>query len=670
MTRLGRARAYLRDRYFTIDPRTAGLFRVVLGTLLVLDCLRHWADARLLYSIDGVFPNDKHLWQPSSSHLFSIFHAFSTPAEVHVLFALGLLCHFALLVGYRSKLAALLSFVFVTSMDSRITLVENGGYVVVNLATFYAFFLPIERRFSIDAWRASWRGEKERTAADLERHAAAVESTRPIVTAGIAVALFNFAMVYFFNVVNKTGHIWRKGDTVHYVLHIDRMVTGLGVFVRETMPHPVLVASDFLVLSVEAIIFMCIIWPFGRKVTRPVALVLVFGLHAMLGTMMRLGPFSWFMIGWSTLLVLPIHWSMLRARRERRTRGCELGIDESSPLAVALGRVVARLDAYDRVRFVAGPAGGLLALKKGEDDWDGDATAIASRVLEALPAGSFLKRPAAALLRAMRERERSITRFFGIDLDEVVAATPSPIASRLAIVPRFFREAFIVYFGACVVMQLWVENKAIPKQLPPPVRPDQKVQPHEQAALEWMKRILGPTVIPLKPDATPQFLQATITYPRMTQGWGMFAPNPIQEDGVLAIDAYTIDGRRIDPLTGRAPDLDLTDSKGEGLSQLRQDYGNRIRQDRNSRYREDLAVYLRRWHEETGRPEDELVAFDVYWVRDRCPPPGSIEPFGGEAVAIHTWRKQGYVRPEGMEAIPAPPKVRSAEAMGAAAQER
>ena len=30
--------------------------------------------------------------------------------------------------------------------------IENGGYVVVNLVTMYAMFLPIDRRFSVDAW--------------------------------------------------------------------------------------------------------------------------------------------------------------------------------------------------------------------------------------------------------------------------------------------------------------------------------------------------------------------------------------------------------------------------------------------------------------------------------------------------------------------------------------
>jgi hypothetical protein len=141
----------------------------------------------------------------------------------------------------------------------------------------------------------------------------------------------------------------------------------------------------------------------------------------------------------------------------------------------------------------------------------------------------------------------------------------------------------------------------------------------------------------------------------------MFAPNPITEDGVLAIDAYTVDGRRIDPFTGRAPDLDLTDSRGEALSQLRQDYGNRIRLDRNALYRDDLNDYLARWHQITGRAEDEIVAADVYWVRDKCPAPGSDVPTHGEAVPIATWRKPGYKRPSELPPIPPAPTVKSAE---------
>src|SRR5207237_1052680 len=45
---------------------------------------------------------------------------------------------------------------------------------------------------------------------------------------------------------------------------------------------------------------------------------------------------------------------------------------------------------------------------------------------------------------------------------------------------------------------------------------------------------------------------ATLIYPRL-QGWGMFAPNPITDDGSLTVDALTIDGRHTDPFPGAPP---------------------------------------------------------------------------------------------------------------------
>src|SRR5690606_32788144 len=91
----------------------------------------------------------------------------------------------------------------------------------------------------------------------------------------------------------------------------------------------------------------------------------------------------------------------------------------------------------------------------------------------------------------------------------------------------------------------------------------------------------------------PKPLRALVVYPRLFQGWGMFAPNPVREDGVLAIEAFTVDGRRLDPLRGKAPDLDLSDDRGSRLNQIHQDYGNRIRQARNRPHRQALDRFLR-----------------------------------------------------------------------------
>ena len=156
-------------------------------------------------------------------------------------------------------------------------------------------------------------------------------------------------------------------------------------------------------------------------------------------------------------------------------------------------------------------------------------------------------------------------------------------------------------------------------------------------------------------------MQATIGYPRLYQGWGMFAPNPITDDGTVVVDGRTVDGRRLDPFTGKEPELDLTRSDGLGLGQIQQDYFNRIRLDRNAVFRQGLSEYLRAWHLRTGRPEDELVSFDVYWVRDQCPRPGDRKPYDNETIPILTWRKPGYRPRAGAPPIPPEPKTQSAE---------
>ena len=66
------------------------------------------------------------------------------------------------------------------------------------------------------------------------------------------------------------------------------------------------------------------------------------------------------------------------------------------------------------------------------------------------------------------------------------------------------------------------------------------------------------------------------------------------------------------------------------------------------------------WHKETGHPEDELVAFDVYWVRDQCPKPGSNKAYKNETIPILTYRKPGYRPAPGLPPLPVEPKVESA----------
>lgn len=635
-------RHWIQEHYCKADPRTLGLFRIVLGGLLTGDSLRHWYEARVFYANSGVLTNHFLLFKPFSGHNFTLWNAFSTLPEVHVVFALATLCYFLYMIGYRTRLFAILSLLFVTSQDNRLVLVENGGYVVVNLLTAWAAFMPTGRRFSVDALLRSYREHKERTWSDLNDRFRPADRYEQHESAIYLLATVNIAIVYFFNVVNKSGHIWRTGLTVHYVLHLDRMVTGIAVFFREWMPLWLTRGLSWTVLAVEALICTWILSPAGRRYTRPLAMAFMHALHGAFGIMFRLGPFSWFMIGWSYLLPRPENWADLEAWYRRKARAATVVLDRTSPLAFAVGRLLARLDGLDLLTFEPSAeedeSPPLLAVRTGDGRvlLGGEAWRAAA---QALPGGRFFRVILGVLslgllgvfIRVLSSRRRGIARFFGLGLSAkgpVEEPVRSAVRERLASWRVTARETLIAYLAVCAFFQVMIENKCFPPQLKPKV---------------------------------PPYMAATVGYPRMFQGWGMFAANPITDDGSLSVDAVTIDGRHVDPFTGEAPDLDLLDARGLGLGQIRQDYFNRIRLDRNKVYRDGLKDYLMRWHKETGNPNDELVAFDVYWLRDQCPRPGEGKPYNHERLAILSWRKPGYRPPPGQPPIPPPPRIVSAE---------
>jgi hypothetical protein len=142
----------------------------------------------------------------------------------------------------------------------------------------------------------------------------------------------------------------------------------------------------------------------------------------------------------------------------------------------------------------------------------------------------------------------------------------------------------------------------------------------------------------------PEWIVATVNTFRLLEGWGMFAPEPPYEDGHVVVDGRTKDGRKLDPFTGEEPDFDPYTTTGWGHQQFWCDYNNRIRFDWHVPNRQHLREYLRRRHEYTGRPEDELVAFDVWWVQDKSPKPGEQR---GDPLPPEKLVSYGHVRDSG-----------------------
>jgi hypothetical protein len=620
-------RALLRDTYLTVDRRTLGMARIAIGFLLIMDLFRRTPDWLAMFSTAGVLPSPLFLARPQSDG-FSVFAAFNTPGELWFLWALGLIAFTCLLVGYRTRAAQIVSLVYVTSMNGRVLLIENGGYVVQNLLLLWTCFMPLGDRFSVDALLASFRRERERTADELNDRSRLLEPQRvsPHVTLAMAAVLLQLSAVYFFNVVHKTGPAWADGTAVHYVLHNDRMITPLLASTRDHLPLWLVQVLTRGTLAIEAGLVLLLLSPLARVWARRGVFFGMNALHLGFGTSFTLGPFAWSCCTFATLMVCREDWELLERVMRRPARARTVVYDPRSGAALFACRLLKRLDRFELLAFRAAPGGEA----RSGDGVDGQqsvfhtvaasgARASGARALAdvtaALPLGPAIAwlfvlpgvRHAIDGLAAAASRLR-----LGAWIGWRSAGDPSgPGPARSASAARAGGRALAVVREALVLVML---AAAI-----------------DQACVElWVAK---PLRLP-----QPTAMRLLSHKMRFLQGWFMFSPNPVMDDGTIVVDAMTVDGRHIDPFTLRAPDFDLASARSLRLNQIWGDYFNRIRLQGNSPYRDAMKDYLLRLPERTNHPSDALVSGDVYWIQDINPPLGRTTPTRFEKIKLFSFQ--------------------------------
>ena len=589
------------------------------------DLLRRWAVATDFYTNDGVLPNHFSLFRPLGRDVFSIYHAFSTRGEVDVAFALTLIVFLTFTVGYRTRLFHLLSLLCITSLNARNLLVENGGTVVMNLLCFWTAFMPLGRRVSVDALIASLRETPEQSAADLNQRSAAPSEQRQAFYSLVVFALMlQWSAIYFFNTVHKSGVGWRNGSAIHWFLYQDRIVTWFGILVREHAPYWLLQGLTYSTLVVEGILSFALLVPVHQVWLRRVVFVLALGLHGSIAAFSRLGPFSYAMTVFFIWRLSPEDWTWLAARYVAKTPRLTLIYDADCGVCFQICRVLKRLDGRRMLAFVGNdqvrdvPAGldaalldqTVVVLGPNGERWTHERAV--SAVLSALPLyglglGLLLRVPGIAALARQAyvlfaARRHEVSASLGLGTCGVRPSAPPAPPAPLArdperLWPSLLERPLLGLRELCVLLAMWMT--------------------FNQICLDndWAHRRVRNVWQPLA-------LEMVVDRLRLYQGWRMFAPEPPYEDGRLVVDGRTQDGRKIDPFTGAEPEFDPETTVGWGHSQLWCDYHLKMYLARYAANRQHMKDYLLNYHERTGRPQDKLVAFDVWWVHDKSPAPG------------------------------------------------
>jgi len=252
------------------DARPAALLRIGLGLLILFDLSDRLRDFYAFYAPGGILPDPGEL--PSGVLRLSLFSLCGSRGAVLALFLAGLPVALAFALGYRTRLASVLMWVFMLSLVNRNPMVCDGGDLVILVLLFWTMFADTGAVLSLDVL--------------LGRRA-----RRPTVPAiGLRMLQLQVAFIYLVTFLAKRGPTWWHGEAVLRALVSGDWGRGLAPLL---IAHPgVCRALTFATLAFEGTFFFLALSPVRPDITRAVAIGGGLALHAGIFLTMRVGVFS------------------------------------------------------------------------------------------------------------------------------------------------------------------------------------------------------------------------------------------------------------------------------------------------------------------------------------------------------------------------------------------
>ncbi|MEY4578748.1 MAG: hypothetical protein RL701_3451 [Pseudomonadota bacterium] len=156
----------------------------------------------------------------------------------------------------------------------------------------------------------------------------------------------------------------------------------------------------------------------------------------------------------------------------------------------------------------------------------------------------------------------------------------------------------------------------------------------------------------------PGWAKALVEYPRLLQGWRMFAPEPSSIDSMTYVDAITSEGKHVDPynlVASREPfPAGPIVPRRMGQSQFFTMYSERIAMPEYANYRQAFSEWLLAYPERTHNSADCLISYAVYYVTDVTPAP-EAPPDQRRATPREKIRFMDYTAPADGRCHAAPP---------------
>ena len=247
--------------YAPSDPQPLAVIRILAGLLTLYIVGSFTPDLVRFFAADGLLPTSLlEQWPVDTSWFlgdpwrFSYLRWLSSPTELYIAHALGLLVVLAMTLGLFTRITTVLSLIVLLSYVHRGSLVSGIAEPVLAMVLFYLCFGPSGAWLSIDAWRSG---------------------KPPLASSSATIALrlmqlHTAAIFLMMGLAKLTGEVWLSGTAVWWLA--SRPESRLIDLTAWLAPHPRLVDGWTHAIMITELLFAVLIW---NRLARPLLLLAV-----------------------------------------------------------------------------------------------------------------------------------------------------------------------------------------------------------------------------------------------------------------------------------------------------------------------------------------------------------------------------------------------------------
>ncbi len=283
-----------------LDLRSLALFRMVIAVAILLNALIYWPDLNTFFADPNGFFSISEAISKQSSYNWSLLYLSNQSFFWYLFILVYIASALLMLLGYQTRMVTIIAWILSFSLKTRASTFNSLADVQLVVVLFWAMFLPLGARFSIDQ--------------ALNKHK---PSSNQYVSIACLAFLLNVFYVYFMGALEKYHPIWREDfSAIYYALQSVQTTTPLAPIILKLGDGLKPMSALVYYLELVGPFLLFISWK--KQLARLIIVVLLIVQHLGIALCLSLGIFPWVSIAALVALLPALFWDPLQTYWDAR----------------------------------------------------------------------------------------------------------------------------------------------------------------------------------------------------------------------------------------------------------------------------------------------------------------------------------------------------------------